>query len=107
MAEPASGEESKSDSDPMPDEDRTCRICYSAEFQDGMGAFSRSDAVQLRGQSERRARACLRRWQTIARRNRHVGGGATCVMLPPRHVNLGRSGGEAARRHFRWDGVGG
>ena len=49
MAEPASGEESKSDSDATDGElHRTCRICYSAEFQDGMGAFE-TDAVQLRG----------------------------------------------------------
>ena len=41
MAEPASGEESKSDSDATDGElHRTCRICYSAEFQDGMGAVS-------------------------------------------------------------------
>ena len=42
MAEHASGEESKSDSDATDGElHRTCRICYSAEFQDGMGAFLR------------------------------------------------------------------
>ena len=54
MAEPASGEESKSDSDATDGElHRTCRICYSAEFQDGMGAFLRPTPCNCAGNPER------------------------------------------------------
>ena len=94
MAEPASGEESKSDSDATDGElHRTCRICYSAEFQDGMECIPETDAVQLRGQPSAVHETCLRRWQTIARRNRQWAAGAVCHACDsPYTVNLVEAG---------------
>ena len=73
-------EESKSDSDSSAGElHRACRICYSEEFQDGMGAFLRPTPCNCAGNRSAVHETCLRRWQTIARRNRQWAAGAgTC-----------------------------
>ena len=94
MAEPASGEESKSDSDAADGElHRTCRICYSAEFQDGMGAFLRPTPCNCAGNRSAVHETCLRRWQTIARRNRQWAAGAVCHACDsPYTVNLVEAG---------------
>jgi aspartate-semialdehyde dehydrogenase len=94
MAEPASGEESKSDSDATDGElHRTCRICYSAEFQDGMGAFLRPTPCNCAGNRSAVHETCLRRWQTIARRNRQWAAGAVCHACDsPYTVNLVEAG---------------
>ena len=94
MAELASGEESKSDSDAADGElHRTCRICYSAEFQDGMGAFLRPTPCNCAGNRSAVHETCLRRWQTIARRNRQWAAGAVCHACDsPYTVNLVEAG---------------
>ena len=52
--------EVKSDSDATDGElHRTCRICYSAEFQDGMGAFPRRRRGVNARATGRRARHVL------------------------------------------------
>ena len=87
-------EESKSDSDSSAGElHRACRICYSEEFQDGMGAFLRPTPCNCAGNRSAVHETCLRRWQTIARRNRQWAAGAVCHACDsPYTVNLVEAG---------------
>ncbi|KAH8054721.1 aspartate-semialdehyde dehydrogenase [Aureococcus anophagefferens] len=55
-----------------------CRICYSEEHEDGMGAFIRPTPCNCAGERSAVHYTCLQRWQTIARQNRQWSAGAVC-----------------------------
>lgn len=55
-----------------------CRICYSEEFEDDMGAFLRPTPCKCDGDRSAVHATCLQRWQTIARQNRQWAAGAVC-----------------------------
>jgi len=55
-----------------------CRICYSEEFEDGMGAFLRPTPCNCTGERSAVHETCLQRWQTIARQSRQWAAGAIC-----------------------------
>ncbi|KAH8047740.1 aspartate-semialdehyde dehydrogenase [Aureococcus anophagefferens] len=69
-----------------------CRICYSEEHEDGMGAFIRPTPCNCAGERSAVHYTCLQRWQTIAAEPAMVMGAVCHCVDSPYTVDLVEEG---------------